>query len=139
MMTPVFSNPLAKSAYLRLLEYQGRTNLNSYEPDLPLIFFISFSRAAAGISLVSPFFPGSMLWTGVSFGCMILATLASIAHLSVPHRFMTMIINSRSFLVWEIRLAGALTAFLGLQWLSSLGWFHPYRLYFPWINFIRLK
>ncbi len=134
MMTP-FINPLPKSAYLRLLEYQKKTKVDSYQPDLPLILFISFSRVAAGLSLIYVFFPESMLWSGVSLGCMILATLASIAHLSAPQRFLTMIINSRSYLVWEIRLAGALTTFLGLQFASWLGWFRPYHPYFPWINF----
>jgi DMSO reductase anchor subunit len=119
-MISSFTDPLPESAYLRLLEYQKTTRLNSYRPDLPLVLFISFSRVAAGLSLISPFFPGSMLWTGISFGCMVLATLASIAHLGVPHRFLTMVINSRSYLVWEIRLAGAFTAFLGLQFLSRL-------------------
>jgi DMSO reductase anchor subunit len=130
-----FTNPLPKSAYLRLLEYQKGTRVSPYDPDFPLVLFISFSRVAAGFSLVALFFPGSILWTGISFGCMMLATFASIAHLSVPHRFITMIINSRSYLVWEIRLAGALTAFLGVQLLSGLGWFYPYGFYFPWINF----
>jgi DMSO reductase anchor subunit len=65
---------------------------------------------------------------------MVLATMASIAHLSVPHRFITMIINSRSFLVWEIRLAGALTSFLAIEFLTSLGWFQPLRPVLPWIN-----
>jgi DMSO reductase anchor subunit len=120
---------------IRLLEYQRETRVSPYDPDFPLVLFISFSRVAAGFSLVSLFFPGSILWTGISFACMMLATFASIAHLSVPHRFMTMIINSQSYLVWEIRLAGALTAFLGVQLLSGLGWFYPYRFYFPWINF----
>jgi DMSO reductase anchor subunit len=134
-MIDPFTNPLPKSAYLRLLEYQGKSKLNSYQPDLPLVFFIAFSRVAAGISLASVFFPRSTIWSGVSLGSMVLATLASIAHLSAPHRFLTMIINNRSPLVWEIRLAGALTTFLGLQFLSSLGWFPGYASYFPWINF----
>ncbi len=133
MMAP-FTNPLPRSAYFRLLEYQKK-KVDSYRPDLPLILFISFSRMAAGLSLIYVFFPESMLWSGVSLGCMILATLASIAHLTVPRRFLTMAINSRSYLVWEIRLAGALGTFLGLQFLSWLGWFHPYRSYFPAINF----
>jgi DMSO reductase anchor subunit len=133
-MIDPFTNPLPKSAYFRLLEYQGKSKLNSYQPDLPLVFFIAFSRVAAGISLASVFFPQSVLWSGVSLGSMILATLASIAHLSAPHRFLTMIINNRSPLVWEIRLAGALTTFLGLQFLS-LGWFPGYASYFPWIHF----
>ncbi len=134
MITP-FINPLARSAYFRLLEYQKKTKVESYHPDLPLIFFISFSRVAAGLSLIYVFFPESMLWLGVSFGCVMLATLASIAHLSAPQRFLTMIINNRSYLVWEIRLAGALTTFLGLQFASWFGWFHLYYSYFPWVNF----
>ncbi|RPJ11924.1 MAG: hypothetical protein EHM36_00490 [Deltaproteobacteria bacterium] len=134
-MTAPFTGPLPKSAYLRLLDYQKKGKVDSYQPDLPLILFISFSRIAAGLSLIYVFFPESMLWSGVSLGCMILATLASIAHLSVPWRFLTMAINSRSYLVWEIRLAGALTAFLVLQFLSWFGWFLPYRSYFPWMNF----
>jgi DMSO reductase anchor subunit len=134
LMTPSFSNPLPRSAYFRLLEYQKTAKPNSYDPDLPLVLFISFSRVAAGLSLVSIFFPGSILWTGVSLGCMVLATMASIAHLSVPQRFMTMIINNRSYLVWEIRLAGALTSFLGIEFLTSLGWFQPFHIFFPWIS-----
>ena len=135
MIAP-FTNPLPRSAYFRLLENQKKTKLNSYQPDLPLVIFISFSRVAAGLSLIFVFFPESTLWSGVSLGCMILATLASIAHLSAPQRFLTMVINNRSYLVWEIRLAGALTTFLGLQFLASLGWFQPYGPYFPWINYV---
>jgi len=135
MIAP-FNNPLPRSAYFRLLEHQKKTKLNSYQPDLPLVLFISFSRMAAGLSLVSVFFPESTPWSGVSLGCMVLATLASIAHLSAPQRFLTMIINNRSRLVWEIRLAGALTTFLGLQFLASLGWFQPHGPYFPWITFL---
>jgi hypothetical protein len=45
-----------------------------------------------------------------------------------------MIRNSRSNLVWEIRLAGALTAGLGLQFLSGFAWVHPYQAYIPWVN-----
>jgi len=135
MIAP-FTNPLPRSAYFRLLEHQKKMKLNSYQPDLPLVLFISFSRVAAGLSWVSVFFPESTLWSGVSLGCMILATLASIAHLSAPQRFLTMIINNRSRLVWEIRLAGALTTFLGFQFFASLGWFQPYGPYFPWINFV---
>ncbi len=130
-----FTDPLPKSAYFRLLEYQKKRKVDSYRPDLPLILFISFSRMAAGLSLVYPFFPEAALWSGVAFGCMMLATLASIAHLSVPWRFLTMTINNRSSLVWEVRLAGALGAFLGLQFLSQLGWFHPYPFYLNWLSF----
>jgi DMSO reductase anchor subunit len=135
MIAP-FTNPLPRSAYFRLLEHQKNTNLDSCQPDFPLVLFISFSRVAAGLSLVSVFFPESTLWSGVCLGCMALATLASIAHLSVPYRFLTMIINNRSYLVWEIRLAGALMTFLGLQFLASLGWFQPYGPYFHWVNFV---
>jgi DMSO reductase anchor subunit len=134
-MIDPFTNPLPKSAYFRLMEYQKKGKVDSYQPDLPLILFISFSRMAAGISLISIFFPESLLWSGVSLGCMALATLASIAHLSVPRRFLTMAINNRSYLVWEIRLAGMLGTFLGLQFLSGLGLFQSYRFYFPWFTF----
>lgn len=133
-MIPPFTGPLPKSAYFRLLEYQKRGKVDSYSPDLPLVLFISFSRMAAGLSLISPFFPGSTLWPGVSLGCMILATLASIAHLSAPRRFLTMIINNRSPLVWEVRLAGAMTAILGVHFLSEFGWFSPFHPIFPWFN-----
>ncbi len=133
MISP-FTKPLSKSAYLRLLEYQKKMKVSSYEPDLPLVFFISFSRIGAGLSLVHIFFPASILWSGVSLGCMVLATLASIGHLSVPQRFLTMALNGRSFLVWEIRLAGALTTFLGLQFLSWFGYLDHYRLFFPQFN-----
>jgi DMSO reductase anchor subunit len=134
-MITFFTNPLPKLPYFRLLEHQKKTKLNSYQPDFPLIFFIFFSRVAAALSLISVFFPESMQWLVVSLGCMMLATLASICHLSVPRRFLTMIINNRSYLVWEIRLAGALMTFLGLQFLSWFGWFHEYRPCLPWINF----
>ena len=129
-----FTNPLPKSAYFRLLKHQQKTRLNAYEPDPPLVLFISFSRVGAGLTFISLFFTGSFLWAGVSLGCMIIATLASIAHLSVPQRFLTMIRNNRSNLVWEIRLAGALTTGLGVQFLSGFGWFHSFEPYFPWIN-----
>jgi hypothetical protein len=133
-MVDPFTNPLPKSAYLRLLKHQQETKVNAYAPDPPLVLFIFFSRVGAGLALVSPFFRESVFWLAISLGCMILATLSSIAHLSVPHRFLTMIRNNRSYLVWEIRLAGALTTCLGLQFLSLLGWFHGYRSTFPWIN-----
>jgi DMSO reductase anchor subunit len=135
-MIDPFAKPLPRSAYFRLLEHQKKTKLTSYQPDFPLVLFISFSRVAAGLSLVSVFFPPSPVWSGVSLGCMILATLASIAHLSAPQRFLTMIINNRSYLVWEIRLAGALTTFLGFQFLASLGWFQAYGPYFLWVTFV---
>ena len=138
-MKDPFTNPLPKSAYFRLLEYQKEGKVDSFQPDLPLILFISFSRMAAGLSLIYVFFPESMLWSGVSLGCMMLATLASISHLSVPSRFLTMAINNRSYLVWEIRLAGALGALLGFQFLLWFEWFHGYPSYFstylPWLNF----
>ena len=136
-MDSPFTHPLPRSAYFRLLEYQKNGKIDSYEPDLPLILFISLSRVAAGLSLVSILFPESIAWSGAALGCMMLATLASIAHLSVPWRFITMAINSRSFLVWEIRMAGALGACLGLQFLSEFawGWLHAYRFYLSWLNF----
>jgi DMSO reductase anchor subunit len=133
-MVDPFTNPLPKSAYLRLLKHQQKTKRNAYAPDPPLVLFIFFSRVGAGLALVSSFFQESILWLAISLGCMILATLASIAHLSVPQRFLTMIRNNRSYLVWEIRLAGALTVCLGLEFLSLLGWFHGSRSTFPWIN-----
>ncbi len=135
-MTPFLTNPLPRSAYFRLLEHQGKMRPASYPPDYPLIFFISFSRIAAGLSIVAIAFPDSFLWTTIALGCMVLATISSIAHLNVPLRFMTMIRNNRSHLVWEIRLAGALATFLGLQFLSGLGWFPGLRSLFPWINFV---
>jgi len=127
-------DPLPKSAYLRLLKHQQKTTVNTYPPDLPLVLFIFFSRVAAGLTLFSFLSPDSTFWSGFSLGCMILATLSSLVHLSVPQRFLTMIRNNRSYLAWEIRLAGALTASLGLQFLSELGGFHRYQPYFPWIN-----
>lgn len=135
-MTPFFTNPLPRSAYFRLLEHQGKMRPPSYQPDYPLIFFISFSRIAAGLAVMAIFFPASFLWTTIALGCMILATISSIAHLNVPLRFLTMIRNNRSHLVREIRLAGALTTFLGMQFLSWLGWFQGFRSLFPWIHFV---
>ena len=135
MMTP-FRPPIPKSAYLRLVEHQRNIKLRAYHPDLPLVLFITFSRIAAGLSLVSIFFPPSVVRTGVAFVFMVLATLASIAHLKVPLRFLTMVRNNKSFLVWEIRLAGALTAFLGLHFLSFHGYFERFHALFPWVNFI---
>ncbi len=134
-MMPTLSDPLPRSAYFRLMEHQRKIKVPSYEPDAPLILFISLSRVAAGLSMLSVFFAASLLWTSIALGCMILATFASISHLSVPLRFLTMIRNNRSHIVWEIRLAGALTTFLGLQFLSWWGWFHPLRPLLPWINF----
>jgi DMSO reductase anchor subunit len=121
-MNPSFTGPLPKPAYLRLLEYQRqRMSIPAYAADLPLLFFIFFSRIAAGLSILSVFFPPSILWMGIAFSCMVLATTASITHLTVPARFFTMIINHRSPLVWEIRLAGALTVSLGAQLLFRIG------------------
>lgn len=133
-MTPLFTNPLPESAYFRLLEHQKKVKLHSCQPDYPLIFFIFFSRLAAGLSIVSVFFSISIFWTGMAWGCMILATLASITHLGLPLRFLTMLRNNKSSVVWEIRLAGAFMTFLGLQCLSGFGWFQGLRHFFPWIN-----
>jgi len=134
-MRPWLSHTLPRSAYFRLMEHQRKIKVPSYEPDIPLILFISFSRVAAGLSVLSVFFAESLLWTSIALGCMMVATLASISHLSVPLLFFKMIRNNRSYIVWEIRLAGALTTFLGLQCLSGLGWFQGLRFLFPWINF----
>jgi DMSO reductase anchor subunit len=121
-MNPSFTGPLPKPAYLRLLEYQRqKMSIPAYAADLPLLFFIFFSRIAAGLSILSVFFPPSILCMGIAFACMVLATTASITHLTVPARFFTMIINHRSPLVWEIRLAGALTVSLGAQLLFRMG------------------
>jgi len=49
---------------------------------------------------------------------------------------MTMVRNNKSPLVWEVRLAGALTAFLGLHFLSLLGYLQPFEAVFPWITCI---
>jgi DMSO reductase anchor subunit len=117
------------------MEHQRKIRVPSYQPDIPLILFISFSRVAAGLSILSVFFAESLLWTSVALGCMMAATLASISHLSAPLRFLTMIRNNRSYVVWEIRLAGALTTFLGLQCLSGWGWFQGLSPLFTWINF----
>ena len=135
-MTSFFPTPLTQSAYFRLLEYQKKMRLPSYQPDYPLIFFIFFSRIASGLSILSLFFPSSIFWAAITFGAIVLATLASILHLSVPWRFLTMVRNNKSYLVWEIRLAGALTAFLGIQFLSSFGWFPGLRAFLPGINFV---
>lgn len=134
MITPFRISP-PRSAYLRLIEHQKRIKPQAYHPDLPLVLFITFTRIASGLSLVSVFFPSSIVRTGVALACMSVATVASIAHLNVPLRFLTMVRNSRSFLVWEIRLAGALTTFLGLEFLSFLGYLQRFQAFFPWINF----
>jgi DMSO reductase anchor subunit len=135
-MNPTFTGPLPKLAYLRVLEYQKqRMSFPAYAADLPLLFFIFFSRIAAGISIVSVFFPLSVLWLGTAFFGMVLATVASITHLTVPARFFTMIINHRSPLVWEIRLAGALSVSLGAQFLSRLGIIPGYEVLQLWTSF----
>jgi len=107
----------------------------AYGADLPLLFFIFFSRIAAGLSILSVFFPSSILWVGIAFCCMVLATAASITHLTVPARFLTMIINHRSPLVWEIRLAGALTGSLGAQLFAYMGIFSGFETLFLWTSF----
>ncbi len=57
-MYPSLTGPLPKSSYLRLLEYQRqRMVLPAYAADLPLLLFIFFSRIAAGLSILSVFFP----------------------------------------------------------------------------------
>ena len=135
-MYPSLTGPLPKSSYLRLLEYQRqRMVFPAYGADLPLLLFIFFSRIAAGLSIFSVFFPHSVLWLGMAFSCMVLATAASITHLTVPTRFFTMIINHRSPLVWEIRLAGALTASLGAQVLSDIGFLPGFGVVLPWTSF----
>jgi len=135
-MNRPFTGPLPKPAYLRLLEYQRqRMSFPAYGADLPLLFFIFFSRIAAGLSILSVFFPSSILWVGIAFCCMVLATAASITHLTVPSRFLTMIINHRSPLVWEIRLAGALTGSLGAQLLFHMGILSGFQTPFLWASF----
>ncbi|MFB3886767.1 MAG: hypothetical protein ACE144_16180 [Thermodesulfobacteriota bacterium] len=130
------SLPFPKSSYSRLFEYQRqRMVFPAYAADLPLLLFIFFSRIAAGLSILSVFFPYSVLWIGTAFSCMVLATGASMTHLTVPGRFFTMIINHRSPLVWEIRLAGTLTASLGAQVLSNLGFLPGFEAFLPWISF----
>jgi DMSO reductase anchor subunit len=66
---------------------------------------------------------------------MVLATTASITHLTVPARFFTMIINHRSPLVWEIRLAGALTVSLGWQLLYRMGILPGFEALLLWSSF----
>ena len=128
--------PLPKPAYLRLIEYQRqRIMFPAYSVDLPLLLFILFSRIAAGLSIASVFFPLSMIWIGTAFFCMVLATVASITHLTVPSRFLTMIINHRSPLVWEIRLAGALTGLLGAQLFVRMGIFPGFEIPLLWTTF----
>lgn len=135
MITPLkISFP--KSAYFRLMEHQSKLTPRAYHADAPLVLFITFSRIAAGLSLVSVFFPPSITRTGVALIFMVLATAASIAHLKVPLRFLTMIRNSKSFLVWEVRLAGALTTFQALYFFSFLGYLKSFQPFLPWINFL---
>jgi DMSO reductase anchor subunit len=107
----------------------------AYAADIPLLCFIFFSRIAAGLSILSVFFPSSILWVGTAFLCMVLATAASITHLTVPARFLTMIVNHRSPLVWEIRLAGALTVSLGVQLLFQRGVLPSLGPFFLWTSF----
>jgi DMSO reductase anchor subunit len=107
----------------------------AYRVDSPLLFFIFFSRIAAGLSILSLFFPPSLLWLGTAFCCMVLATIASITHLTIPARFLAMIINHRSPIVWEIRSAGALTASLGAQFLSHLGILPGFESLLLWVSF----
>jgi DMSO reductase anchor subunit len=66
---------------------------------------------------------------------MVLATAASITHLTVPSRFLAMIINHRSPIVWEIRLAGALAGSLGAQLLSRLGILPGFETLLLWTSF----
>ena len=135
-MNPLLTRPLPKPTYLKLLEYQRqRMGYPAYATDLPLLLFIFFSRIAAGLSILSVFFPHSLLWTGTAFSCMVLATAASITHLTVPARFLTMIINHRSPLVWEIRLAGALTGSLGAQLLFRMGILSGFDTLLLWSSF----
>jgi hypothetical protein len=121
-MNQPLNGPLPNPAYLRLFEYQKQRKVYpTYTVDLPLLLFIFFSRIAAGLSILSVFFPPSLIWMITAFACMALATAASITHLTIPSRFLAMIINHRSPIVWEIRLAGALTGALGGQLLSRIG------------------
>ena len=121
MMAP-FLDPLPSSPYFRLLDYQKKLRLTTYPPDIPLILFIFFSRIAAGLSLISVFFSPSIQWTIIALGSMIAATLASIFHLRVPLRFLTMVRNNKSYLVWEVRLAGTFAGALALQLFTGLGY-----------------
>jgi DMSO reductase anchor subunit len=135
-MNQPFNGPLPNPTYLRLIEYQRqRMTFPAYSVDLPLLLFILFSRIAAGLSIASVFFPLSIIWIGTAFFCMVLATVASITHLTVPSRFLTMIINHRSPLVWEIRLAGALTSLLGTQLLFRMGILSGFETFVLWTTF----
>jgi len=136
-VNPSATKMLPKPSYLRLFEYQKRRMAYAiYSPDLPLLLFIFFSRIASGLSILSVFFPPSIPWIGAAFLCMVLATAASITHLTVPTRFLTMIINNRSPLVWEIRLAGALTTSLGTQLLSRMGFLPGFEALLLWTTFL---
>jgi len=135
-MSPPLNGPLPNLGYLRLLEYQKQRKVYpTYTVDLPLLLFIFFSRIAAGLSILSVFFPPSLIWMITAFACMVLATAASITHLTIPARFLAMIINHRSPIVWEIRLAGALTASLGAQLLSRLGILLGFETLLLWSSF----
>ncbi len=135
-MNRSFTGALPKPAYFRLLEHQRETmSFPAYAADIPLLLFIFFSRIAAGLSIMSAFFPASVLWAGAAFLGMVLATAASITHLTVPARFLTMMINHRSPLVWEIRLAGALTGSLGARFLSHIGILPGFETVLLWTTF----
>jgi DMSO reductase anchor subunit len=135
MNQPV-DGPLPSPAYLRLFEYQKQRKVYpTYTVDLPLLLFIFFSRIAAGLSILSVFFPPSLVWVITAFFCMVLATATSITHLTIPSRFLAMIINHRSPIVWEIRLAGALTASLGAQILARLGILPGFEPFLLWSSF----
>ena len=135
-MNQPLNGPLPSPAYLRLFEYQKqRKAYPTYTVDLPLLLFIFFSRIAAGLSILSVFFPSSLIWMITAFACMVLATAASITHLTIPSRFLAMIINHRSPIVWEIRLAGALTGSLGAQLLSRLGILPGFETLLLWSSF----
>jgi DMSO reductase anchor subunit len=135
-MNPSLLGKLPNPAYLRLFEYQRqRMAYPAYHVDSPLLFFILFSRIAAGLSILSIFFPPSLLLMSTAFFCMVLATAASITHLTIPARFLAMIINHRSPIVWEIRLAGALTGSLGAQLLSRIGILPGFETFLLWTSF----
>jgi len=135
-MNQPLNGPLPNPGYLRLFEYQKQRKVYpTYTVDLPLLLFIFFSRIAAGLSILSVFFPPSILWMSSAFCCMVFATGASITHLTIPARFLAMIINHRSPIVWEIRLAGALTGSLGAQLLSRLGILPGFETLLLWSSF----
>jgi len=135
-MNQPLNGPLPNPAYLRLFEYQRQRLVSpAYRVDLPLLLFILFSRFAAGLSILSIFFPPSFIWMITAFACMVSATAASINHLTIPSRFLAMIINHRSPIVWEIRLAGALTGSLGAQLLSRLGILPGFETLLLWTSF----